>query len=82
MDQHSFKMNVSAGNVGVCLIVPYGLPARLTGAVYRDFIQKTLLDLEHKDESLQKSGLCMMGLKHTLVPLFEIHWQVYTTKRW
>ena len=41
------------GIVGDCLVGPYFLAARLTGAVYRDYNQNTLPDLLHEDVPLQ-----------------------------
>lgn len=50
--QQQFRINVWAGIVGDCLVGPYFLPARLTGAIYRDFIQNTLPELLHEDVPL------------------------------
>ncbi|KAJ4431746.1 hypothetical protein ANN_20350 [Periplaneta americana] len=50
--QQQFRINVWAGIVGDCLVGPYVLPARLTGAIYRDFIQNTLPKLLHEDVPL------------------------------
>ncbi|KAJ4438741.1 hypothetical protein ANN_14692 [Periplaneta americana] len=50
--QQQFRINVWAGIVGDCLVGPYVLSARLTGAIYRDFIQNTLPELLHEDVPL------------------------------
>lgn len=50
--QQQFGLNVWAGIVGDCLVGLHVLPARLTGAVYRNFIQHTLPDLLHEDVPL------------------------------
>lgn len=53
--QQRFNINVWAGIVGDYLIGPYVLPARLTGAVYKDFILNTLPELL-EDVPLQIRG--------------------------
>lgn len=40
--QHQFSLNVWLGIVGDCLIGPVFLPGRLTGEVYRNFLENTL----------------------------------------
>lgn len=40
--QHQFSLNVWVGIVGDCLIGPIFLPERLTGDVYRNFLEQTL----------------------------------------
>ena len=40
--QHQFSLNIWVGIVGDCLIGPIILPARLTGEVYRNFLEETL----------------------------------------
>lgn len=40
--QHQFSINVWIGIVGDCLIGPVFLPGRLTGEVYRNFLEHTL----------------------------------------
>lgn len=42
--QHQFSLNVWLGIVGEYLIGPVFLPARLTGEVYRNFLEETLPD--------------------------------------
>ena len=51
--KQQFRINVCTGIVGDCLVGPYVLPACITGAVFRDFIQNTLPDLLHEDVPLQ-----------------------------
>ena len=67
-----------AGIVGDCLIGPYVLPSRLTGAVYRDFIQNTLPDLLHECVPLQIRQ--HMWFKHDGAPAHFSHivWEAPT----